>query len=702
MVKVTKPYTFKNSNPARQTTETPYESPCTYPTGSEESSTPACVKNKKRNSAWMNKEILVNGKKVFPNKDRHNGTRAINRAEQGENVSYATLKKYGVSDETIAAINEKRRALDPKPDPLIIKPTPLAIQEIGDFAGTAGIAAAAREQARLDAELRRAEEITQNAVRETRQAQDAMMNAVSTAEAARLRATDLGVLLEPNTDLANGLTFTEMRAYFIWVEQTRNQTPEQERLRIPTTKMKGEFVQWLGTTFSYSDNFFETNFKYPVAIVEEKNPAGPIWAAIGKVGCQDLNTDIIQCVLKRQPRTNKFMFVHELETRIKKAKKTASGVVGDARAMEWWISRYPGIYDVQTPGPGAAKQALGEQFKEFHKQLTAVMSSAAKQVQGNMRQKQDPSSAEFEGEQLQFQQIYDYVWANLDIWGSLQTAETTGRRSQVQLFFMMYKQVPIRDNMGFVRIVTEKPTEGSQKRGMPSLIYVPKTGESIFYLNQFKTISDSDYGGPRQFTIQPHVTKFINQTLKAPQGRPREYLFIKESIYEKSLKEDKKVTGADQTYSAGQVQESYDPDEPNKPGKDESSLSNALVKPVIESMIAEELTSDKPNKRGTNYLRKAVLNEAKMSYGGKKRNGQPTNPKPTPTATDQDEDLLATAQLHARSSADLLYQKLTKPYKRASLRDVEKADTTELSWQIAVKRERKREAGQASSSRGRA
>jgi hypothetical protein len=581
------------------------------------------------------------------NKDRHNMTRAINRAKQGKNVSYATLIKFGVTPEVIAEINTIRRGLTPPADPII--ETPLALQEIGESSGTAGIAAAARKKAQLDAELRRAEAITQGAQEEVRQAQSAMEAAVVQAETMRQQAIDSGVTPPPVDDLSNGLTFLEMRSYFEWVERNREQTAEQKRLGIPTVATKGQYSPTQNETFKFSTFFFKTNFGYTVNVVNDHPPAGPIWTALGKVGCQQADENILPCVLKRKGRSNTFAFVDYLKN------SPADTVVADVRAMLWWIDRFPGIYELTTPGPGSAKKPLGEQFVELKKQITALKTESTRERDASRRTKGNKRSADYEGDQLQFQEIYDFVWENLDKYGSLQT-ETTPVRSQIQLFFMMYKQVPIRDDFGYLKIVHQKPAKGSQKVGMPSLFYVPKgQGKAIMYLNQYKTISDTTYGGPKAFTIDEETTKFVKETLKAPAGRPREYLFIKESYY----KSDKELpTGPDQAYKQ------------SDPNSEESHLSAVLVKPVMEAMIEAEKTSKGRNKRGTNYLRKAVLNECRMDS----------------RCSDKDQNYLADAQLHARSSAELMYVKETAPYTRKT---GPKADKSKLSWEIAVQREKR-------------
>jgi hypothetical protein len=246
---------------------------------------------------------------------------------------------------------------------------------------------------------------------------------------------------------------------------------------------------------------------------------------------------------------------------------------------------------------------------------------------------------------------------NLDLYGG--TFTPTSITAQSELFFKIYRQVPIRDNMGFVKIVYEIP--GQQKRGGMNLIYVPPHNRQscILCINSYTTISDPNFGGPKEFKRtnvggENNLTKFIRETLVF---RPREYLFIQASQY----KSGKILPGIKQAYKQNTQTE--------EEKLDEGKLSSVLVKPVLSEMIKRGLLEEGPNRSGTNYLRKAVINECRKDK----------------SCSPEDEEKLANGMLHAPSSAELSYVKVTKPYAPQNT-------SVPPSWKIVAERESSRQA----------
>ena len=161
-------------------------------------------------------------------------------------------------------------------------------------------------------------------------------------------------------------------------------------------------------------------------------------------------------------------------------------------------------------------------------------------------------------------------------------------------------------------------------------MYIPKaegTKNAIFYLNNYKTIGSNVYGGVREYLLSQTLTTLIQDTEKV---KPRNYVFLQNKYYERTPPKNFTYKG--------------------------DHLASAIVKPVLKAM---NVTLG-PNTSGTNYLRKAVINECVED----------------PRCKIEDERRLAKRMLHSDETARKTYVKPTKPYDHGS---------TELSWvRVAV------------------
>ena len=283
-----------------------------------------------------------------------------------------------------------------------------------------------------------------------------------------------------------------------------------------------------------------------------------------------------------------------------------------AISMYWWMDRYPGLYQ-QYP-----------ELLEFWSRLTQVdkafgQLSADKKTEADIKAKETGV-----GLQIQFQEILDFVNKTPEF-NNIET-------SQTKLFFHLYREVPVRDNFARVKIIRSKQ---SFKAGDENAMYVPKGNkEGIFYLNDYKTIGSNVYGGVREYPLSKELTALVKETEKV---KPRTYVFLQDKYYRMQPPKNFTYKG--------------------------EKLAAAIVKPVLKAMNVQSAVlndveeEDLPNTSGTNYLRKAVINECHED----KR------------CTAADERTLANRMLHSVDTARKTYIKPTKPYDHGS---------SELSWQL--------------------
>tara|TARA_R110000823_G_scaffold66782_10_gene156053 strand:- start:2865 stop:4430 length:1566 start_codon:yes stop_codon:yes gene_type:complete len=513
------------------------------------SSEEKCVVNNERQKRWMEKG---------ENRWKQLQARTLHRAEQGDNVSFTTLRKYELLG-VLADINAKRGQDNH------IKPTLLDNLESKNIAFT--------KQETVTSQTKSSSE------------------------------------LHPDV---SQVTYEQVRNFFYYVyHDLSEETRAELRNKLPfVTEVNGREIRRPEGTRNYAPTGWKQNFQ------ENKFERN-----IKEVLCfkGQTDSDLIPCLLEKKrvqmkdsvyvphgvnENAKTFMEYRYIINSTKNENWGYSTKKTMAISMYWWMDRYPGLYQKYP------------QLLEFWSRLTQV-DKAFGQLAADTKAAADIKAKETGiGLQLQFQEILDFV-NNSPEFNDIKT-------SQTKLFFNLYREVPVRDNFGRVKII-RKPT--TFKIGDENAMYIPKaegTKNAIFYLNNYKTIGSNVYGGVREYLLSQTLTTLIQDTEKV---KPRNYVFLQNKYYERTPPKNFTYKG--------------------------DHLASAIVKPVLKAM---NVTLG-PNTSGTNYLRKAVINECVED----------------PRCKIEDERRLAKRMLHSDETARKTYVKPTKPYDHGS---------TELSWQL--------------------
>jgi len=162
------------------------------------------------------------------------------------------------------------------------------------------------------------------------------------------------------------------------------------------------------------------------------------------------------------------------------------------------------------------------------------------------------------------------------------------KSSQQALLIELYNELTLRDDYGFIEIVN-KETD-IKKEELNFLLIKPKKVE--LYLQSYKTVNK--YGTIQHvFPETKEVTKMIRDSLKK---KPRKYLIIKDSIYQKlttSKETNNKLLGDDPTYGSKGALSSFIND----------MLITSGVKPKNQAK------TDTHNRGSINLLRKSTVSE---------------------------------------------------------------------------------------------
>ena len=623
-------------------TDTWHRPPCEYTTQEK------CIRNKKRNAKWMKTGAVNAELGQSANQIRHNITRVINRAKQGIDVSYATFKKYGISENILNEINVIRQENGHKK----IERTLLTEIQLGG--AMQGIADAERQKVQLEMQQQRAIELMEQAQDEATRLRGEMVQVVGAAERTRQEALALGVVAPPL--LTDRLTFSDLFAYFSAVYNGRNSGAGLEN--VTTTANMTNTLNFLTPpqSFNYNNNvnWLKTYFgNFPT-----KNNKGEVGVALDNVGCFLTDDNILPCILRREKKrgnvSDEFSVIKTFDA------MQASSKQKNANAMVWWLSKYPGVFyipntftDDDAEGYDLKEGPIGLQLKDLFTQLLGLAKKGVGEANRRAASKKNSASDIYEGDMIQYQQILDYVLKTPKYSNAF-----SAKPNQSKLFFLLYKEVPVRDNFGSL-LIEREPITAVQKVGDQDKIYVPKPTskdkQGKVYLNNYKTVNmPATYSGTVSYLLSEELTTFINKTLEF---RPRKYLFVQAGFYTNNNipPETNK-----QLYAAAQ----------NEPGE-QGQLSSALVKPVLKEMIDQNkipVSADGTarNRSGTDFLRKTVIAEERVMT-------QNTNAK------NAINNVLAKKMLHDTGTSELVYSATNiRPYETTT-------DNGKIrSWQIQV------------------
>jgi hypothetical protein len=397
------------------------------------------------------------------NLEKRNAARAKHRAETEPKVLYSTLVKYGLD---LTEINTVRKTN---------KLPPIEVPEAPSPMNTAALALALQYKRRADQAVEEAGQIERKAEKQVTTTQEALVRMAEKQDVPQLIGPDL--------------SFDQLRS---WYKYWFSPFDEYGNTLIDP-EYEGEEKEYRFQHYPEGD-LEESNFKEYLGLQGFKTEGGrvsgqmgEIWNNLVKMGCKTRSENIIPC-LKQRNRQGELVLLKTLTDNLTYTLKDGTVVEYSVAAITKYLQAIVWLFDT-FPFVKPKFMTLSERNKIRTEIRTMYLGYAAKNRGTEVIPDVEP-----------FTELLKRV------------EKKYGTASPENLFMHLFQVVPVRDNFGKLKIVTEEPTEEElrklQQQKHENLIYVPKRGDIIMYLVNYKT--RNLYG--------TQVIRFTKPTVNAAQG----------------------------------------------------------------------------------------------------------------------------------------------------------------------------------------
>ncbi len=546
--------------------------------------------SKEKNREYQQKWLKEN-KKVFY------ARRVLERALGGKNVTYGSLQNHGLENR-LNEINKARAALEPPAKPIIAT--------LIDNIDSADLARAVEQTELMREQTVTAEQIQKEAQAALTTAQNSMITAVR--DKPRAQQVPLDNAGQPVTTLTvddnrmslpldpelfpkadeNEVSWTDIYNFFQYVYNAYT----DGRVGLP------ENVRRVLVNRTYDDRTDADTFiaSYPEKGWESRFAKGQLANVVLTMsGCRSVkDTSLLKCLMKKDA-DKQYHVINEI------SKKAANTQTSYANMITFMLDRYPNIY------------VINPALITFHKALVKFANKGKDQADVEKKAKGETARRTETLMQMPFQEIQDFAMGHNEF--------KNVKLSQVNLFLALYKEVPVRDNFGNVKIYKD---QGSIKVGIkhPNMLYLPSRGKASFYLNKYKT--QAKYG-PKVYSLSSELSKLIRDSLLS---KPREYLFVLPDSYDQTPVENK-IPAAN--------------------ASNDHPIVETIMKPVMEA-IQKKFGNAVITKPGVDELRKSVVGEAHAALDKIQ-----LTKKKDPGYAQEQKQLLAKRMTHAVETANKDY-----------------------------------------------